>query len=134
MLPQILQGLMSSCHILKKFLKEKEIVRQSNAYSLLSSKPQIKKIKEWHNKKREERNEEALVASARNQKFNQHHQEGKNNLKKTYSPSYRIPRIQTDSMENCFNMDRTFMEFQDKEEERMRQPSFPKKYVCLLML
>ncbi|MBW0571664.1 hypothetical protein O181_111379 [Austropuccinia psidii MF-1] len=36
---------MNSWHILKKFLKEDEIVRYSNRWNPLSSKPQIKKIK-----------------------------------------------------------------------------------------
>ncbi|MBW0584221.1 hypothetical protein O181_123936 [Austropuccinia psidii MF-1] len=58
-------------------------------------------------------------------------QEGKKNKKKNwrkpYSPSYRIPKIQKDAMENVFNMARTLMEFKDKEEQRMRQPHFSKK-------
>ncbi|MBW0593805.1 hypothetical protein O181_133520 [Austropuccinia psidii MF-1] len=51
MLPQIHQGVMNSWHILKKFLKEEEIVRYSNGWNPLSSKPQIKEIKEYHAKK-----------------------------------------------------------------------------------
>ncbi|MBW0591383.1 hypothetical protein O181_131098 [Austropuccinia psidii MF-1] len=56
-------------------------------------------------------------------------QEGKKkkNWRKPYSPSYRIPKIQKDAMENVFNMTRTLMEFKYKEEQRMRQPHFPKK-------
>ncbi|MBW0585277.1 hypothetical protein O181_124992 [Austropuccinia psidii MF-1] len=50
MLPQIHQGVMNSWHILKHFLKEEEIVRYSNGWNPLSSKPQIKKIKEYHAK------------------------------------------------------------------------------------
>ncbi|MBW0580978.1 hypothetical protein O181_120693 [Austropuccinia psidii MF-1] len=53
MLPQIHQGVMNSWHILKKFLKEEEIVRYSNGWNPLSSKPQIKKIKEYQLKKEE---------------------------------------------------------------------------------
>ncbi|MBW0551430.1 hypothetical protein O181_091145 [Austropuccinia psidii MF-1] len=51
----------------------------------------------------------------------------KYNWRKPYSPSYRIPKIQKYSMENVFKMARTLMEFKDKEEQRMRQPDFPKK-------
>ncbi|MBW0552447.1 hypothetical protein O181_092162 [Austropuccinia psidii MF-1] len=51
----------------------------------------------------------------------------KKNWRKPYSPSYRIPKIQKDAMDNIFNMARTLMEFKDKEEQRMRQPHFPKK-------
>ncbi|MBW0566729.1 hypothetical protein O181_106444 [Austropuccinia psidii MF-1] len=41
----------SSWSILKKFLKEKEIVRYSNGWNPLSSKSQIKNIREYHAKK-----------------------------------------------------------------------------------
>ncbi|MBW0504194.1 hypothetical protein O181_043909 [Austropuccinia psidii MF-1] len=58
-------------------------------------------------------------------------QEGKKNKKKNwrkpYSPRYRIPKIQKDSMDNVFNMARTLMEFKDKLKQRMRQPHFSKK-------
>ncbi|MBW0547844.1 hypothetical protein O181_087559 [Austropuccinia psidii MF-1] len=51
----------------------------------------------------------------------------KRNWRKPYSPRYRIPKIQKDSMDNVFNMARALMEFKDKEEHKMRQPHFPKK-------
>ncbi|MBW0550830.1 hypothetical protein O181_090545 [Austropuccinia psidii MF-1] len=128
-LPQIHQGVMYSWHILKRFLTEEEIVLYSNGWNPLSSKPQIKKIKEYHSKKREASKEEAPVASTSKPQANQPPQEGKKNKKKNwrkpYSPSYRIPKIQKDSMDNFFNMARTLMEFKDKEEQRMRQPNFP---------
>ncbi|MBW0587471.1 hypothetical protein O181_127186 [Austropuccinia psidii MF-1] len=128
---------MNSWHILKKFLKEEEIVRYSNGWNQLSSKPQIKKIKEYYSKKKEERKEEAPVASTRKPQANQLPQEGKknkkNNWRKPYSPSYRIPRIKNVSMEKILNMARNVMEFKDKVEQRMRQPPFPKKYICLLI-
>ncbi|MBW0502191.1 hypothetical protein O181_041906 [Austropuccinia psidii MF-1] len=54
-------------------------------------------------------------------------EEKENNLRKPYFPSYRIPKIQKDSMDNDFNMSRTLMEFKDKEDQRMRQPHFPRK-------
>ncbi|MBW0592782.1 hypothetical protein O181_132497 [Austropuccinia psidii MF-1] len=63
MLPQIHQGVMNSWNILKRFLKEEEIVRYSNGWNPLSSKPQIKKIKEYHAKNKEATKEEAPVAS-----------------------------------------------------------------------
>ncbi|MBW0570503.1 hypothetical protein O181_110218 [Austropuccinia psidii MF-1] len=50
---------MNSWHILKKVLKEEEIVRYSNGWKPLSSKPQIKNIKEYHAKNREATKEEA---------------------------------------------------------------------------
>ncbi|MBW0590305.1 hypothetical protein O181_130020, partial [Austropuccinia psidii MF-1] len=54
MLLQIHQGVRSSWNILKRLLKEEEIVRYSNGCHPLSSKPQIKSIKEYHAQKREE--------------------------------------------------------------------------------
>ena len=81
--------------------------------------------------KKEETKEEAPVASTSKPQVNPLPQEGKKNKKrnwrKPYSPSYRLPRIQKDAMDNVFNMARTLMEFKDKEEQRMRQPHFPKK-------
>ncbi|MBW0505026.1 hypothetical protein O181_044741 [Austropuccinia psidii MF-1] len=131
MLPQICQGVMNSWHTLKTFLKEEEIVRYSNEWNSLSSKPQIKRIKEYHAKKKEASKEEAPVASTSKPQANPLPQEGKTNKKKNcrkpYFPSYRIPKIQRDAMDNVFNMARTLMEFKDKEEQRMRQPHFPKK-------
>ncbi|MBW0516205.1 hypothetical protein O181_055920 [Austropuccinia psidii MF-1] len=52
MLPQIHQGVINSWHILTQFLKEEEIVRYSNGWNPLSSKLQIKNIKEYHAKRR----------------------------------------------------------------------------------
>ncbi|MBW0514489.1 hypothetical protein O181_054204 [Austropuccinia psidii MF-1] len=131
MFPQIHQGVMNSWNILKRLLKEDEIVRYSNGWNPLSSKPQIKKIKEYHATK-EATKEEAQVASTSKPQANSLLQkEKKNNKKKwrnSYSPSYRIPKIQRDAMDNVFNMARTVMEVKDKEEEqKMRQPPFPKK-------
>ncbi|MBW0517955.1 hypothetical protein O181_057670 [Austropuccinia psidii MF-1] len=39
---------------------------------------------------------------------------------KPYSQVYRIPNIQKDSMENVFQMERTMMELQKKEEARLK--------------
>ncbi|MBW0504349.1 hypothetical protein O181_044064 [Austropuccinia psidii MF-1] len=47
-------------------------------------------------------------------------------LRKPYFPSYRIPKIQKDAIDNVFNMAITLMKFKEKEEQRMRQPHFPK--------
>ncbi|MBW0579272.1 hypothetical protein O181_118987 [Austropuccinia psidii MF-1] len=71
MLPKIHLRVMKSWHILKRFFKEEEIVKYSNGWNPVSSKPQIKKIKEYHAKKRETSKEEAQVSSTRNPKTNQ---------------------------------------------------------------
>ncbi|MBW0557736.1 hypothetical protein O181_097451 [Austropuccinia psidii MF-1] len=98
-------------------------MRYSNGWTPLSSKPQIKKS--------EATKEEAPVASTSKPQANPPPQEGKKNNKKNwrkpYSPSYRIPKIQKDAMDNFFNMVRTLIEFKGKEEQRMRQHHFPKK-------
>ncbi|MBW0593110.1 hypothetical protein O181_132825 [Austropuccinia psidii MF-1] len=117
-LPQIHQVLMNSWHILKKFLIEEEMVRYLNGWNPLSSKRQIKNLKDWHEKKRESSREEAPVTSTKKAQASQPPQKGKknnkNNWRKPYSPRYRIPRIKKDAMENIFNMDRTLMEFKYK--------------------
>ncbi|MBW0480783.1 hypothetical protein O181_020498 [Austropuccinia psidii MF-1] len=81
------------------------------------------KVKDYHAKKKEATKEEALVASTSKPQANPLPQEGKKNKKKNsikpYSPSYRIPKIQKDAMENVFNMGRTLKEFRDKEKQRM---------------
>ncbi|MBW0462948.1 hypothetical protein O181_002663 [Austropuccinia psidii MF-1] len=82
-------------------------------------------------KKREESKAEAPVGSPSEPQANRLPNEGKINKKKNWSkscsPSYSIPIIQKYSMDNVFNMARTWREFKEKEEKQMRQPSFPKK-------
>ncbi|MBW0589631.1 hypothetical protein O181_129346 [Austropuccinia psidii MF-1] len=75
---------MHSWHILKEFLKEEDIVRYSNEWNPLSSKPQIKKIKEYYAKKKEKSKEEAQVASTSKPQANQLPQEGRKNKKKEF--------------------------------------------------
>ncbi|MBW0551301.1 hypothetical protein O181_091016 [Austropuccinia psidii MF-1] len=62
---QIHQGVMNFWNIVKKFFKEEETVRYSNGWNPLSSKHQKKKIKDWHNNKRDTSKEEAPVAPTR---------------------------------------------------------------------
>ncbi|MBW0513526.1 hypothetical protein O181_053241 [Austropuccinia psidii MF-1] len=45
---------------------------------------------------------------------------GKAPAKKPYSQGYRMRKIQQDAMENVFQMDRTMMELQKKEEARLK--------------
>ncbi|MBW0586303.1 hypothetical protein O181_126018 [Austropuccinia psidii MF-1] len=75
---------MNSWNIIKRFLKEEEIVRYTNGWNSLSSKPQTKKIKEYHAKEMEATKEEAPVASTRNPQANPLPQEGKKNKKKNF--------------------------------------------------
>ncbi|MBW0582757.1 hypothetical protein O181_122472 [Austropuccinia psidii MF-1] len=72
-----------------------------------------KMINNWYSKKSEASQEEAPVASTRKPPANQPPQEGEKNNKKifrkTYSPSYMIPKIQKDAMDNILNMGGTLM-------------------------
>ncbi|MBW0566607.1 hypothetical protein O181_106322 [Austropuccinia psidii MF-1] len=89
------------------------------------------RIKEYHAQKKEETKEEAPVACTSKPQANPLPQEGKKkkkqNWRKPYSPSYRIQKIQKAALDNGLNMARALMEFKDKEEQRMREPHFPKK-------
>ncbi|MBW0584969.1 hypothetical protein O181_124684 [Austropuccinia psidii MF-1] len=67
----------------------------------------------------------ALVASSSNSNMKKQPQapnkgKGKAPAPKPYSQGYRIPKIQQDAMENVFQMARTMMELQKKEEARLR--------------
>ncbi|MBW0472888.1 hypothetical protein O181_012603 [Austropuccinia psidii MF-1] len=77
--------MMNSWHIMKKFLKEEEIARYSTGCNSLSSKPQIRKIKEYHAKKKEASKEKDAVASTSKVQANQIYQEGKKNNKNNWS-------------------------------------------------
>ncbi|MBW0481703.1 hypothetical protein O181_021418 [Austropuccinia psidii MF-1] len=75
------QGVMKSWYILKKSLKEEEIVKYSNGWNPLSSKPQIKNMKDWNSKKRGASKEKASVASTSKPQTSQPIQEGKKKKK-----------------------------------------------------
>ncbi|MBW0565643.1 hypothetical protein O181_105358 [Austropuccinia psidii MF-1] len=106
--------------------QRQEIVRYSNGWNPLSSKPQIKKIKAHHAKKTEASKEEAPVAfTSKLPKRGRRTRKriGGNHIPraKGFQKSKKIPwKISSTWPE-------IFMEFKDKEEQRMRQPHFPKK-------
>ncbi|MBW0513137.1 hypothetical protein O181_052852 [Austropuccinia psidii MF-1] len=131
MLPQIHQGVMNSWHIPKKYLKEEEKVRYSNGWNPLSSKPQINNIKEYHSKKKEERKEEAQVASTSKPQANQLPKEvkknKKKNWKKTYYPSYRIQRIQKEFHGKCLQNDQKLDGIQGQRGAKNEKTPFPKE-------
>ncbi|MBW0527991.1 hypothetical protein O181_067706 [Austropuccinia psidii MF-1] len=67
----------------------------------------------------------ASVARSRNSNVRKQPQapnkgKGKAPATKPYSQGYRIPKIQQDAMENVFQMARTMMELQKKEEARLK--------------
>ncbi|MBW0570227.1 hypothetical protein O181_109942 [Austropuccinia psidii MF-1] len=67
----------------------------------------------------------AQIASSSNsnvkkQPKTQNKGKGKEPATKPCSQAYRIPKIQQDAMENVFQMARTMMELQKKEEARLK--------------
>ncbi|MBW0591780.1 hypothetical protein O181_131495 [Austropuccinia psidii MF-1] len=64
----------------------------------------------------------ASISNSNVKKQPQAHNKGKGKAPATkpYSQGYRIPKIQQDSMENVFQMARTMMELQKKEEARLK--------------
>ncbi|MBW0580376.1 hypothetical protein O181_120091 [Austropuccinia psidii MF-1] len=85
------------------------------------------------NSRMEEKQPSTTQASAKNSPSNKQQQlqrekqpqalnkgKGKAPATKTYSQGYRIPKIQQDAMENLFQMARTMMELQKKEEDRIK--------------
>ncbi|MBW0586454.1 hypothetical protein O181_126169 [Austropuccinia psidii MF-1] len=94
-------------------LKEGKMVRYSNGGNPLSSKPQIKKTKEWHNKKREVSKEEAPVAFTSKPQAKKPPQEGKENKKKNWKKSYPpvtgYQESKKATMDNVFDMARDLL-------------------------
>ncbi|MBW0548456.1 hypothetical protein O181_088171 [Austropuccinia psidii MF-1] len=131
MLPQIHQGVMNSWHILKKFLKEEEIVRYSNG--LESTIIQTSNQKDQGITCPKEGGKQG-----RSPKPAHFPKKGRRTRKRT--GENQIPQVtgfqksKKDVMKNFFNMARTLMEFKDKEEQIMTQPHFPKKLLYLQML
>ncbi|MBW0572361.1 hypothetical protein O181_112076 [Austropuccinia psidii MF-1] len=131
MLPQIHQGVMNSWHILKKLLKEEEIVRYSNGWNPLSSKPQIRKIKEDHAKKKEETKEEAPVTSTTKPQANPLPQEGKKNKKKNWKKTI-FPKLQDSKNPKgchgqCFQHGQNLYGIQGQGRKKNETTSFPKE-------
>ncbi|MBW0502392.1 hypothetical protein O181_042107 [Austropuccinia psidii MF-1] len=115
----------------EKFLKEEEILRYSNGWNTLSSNPQIKKTKEYHSKMREKSKEEAPVASISKPQANQPPQEGKKkkkkNWRKSYSPSYRIPKVQKRCHGQCLQHGQNLDGIQGQRRTKNKKTSFPNK-------
>ncbi|MBW0497742.1 hypothetical protein O181_037457 [Austropuccinia psidii MF-1] len=129
MLPQIHQGVMNSWHILKKFLKEEEIVRYSNGWNPLSSKSQIKKIKDYHAKKREATKEEA--PSQRTSPRREEEQE--KGLDKALFPKLQDFKNPKRCHGQCLQYGQNLDGIQGQKEKNETTP-FCKKKLCLLML
>ncbi|MBW0586483.1 hypothetical protein O181_126198 [Austropuccinia psidii MF-1] len=123
MLPQIHQGVMNSWHILKRFLKEEEIVRYSNGWNLLPSKPQIKKIKEYDAKTKEATKEEA--PSQPTSPIMEEQQENK--LEKTIFPKLQDSKNPKRCHGKCLQHGQNLDRIQGQGGARNEKTSFPKE-------
>ncbi|MBW0587060.1 hypothetical protein O181_126775 [Austropuccinia psidii MF-1] len=123
MLPQIHQGVMNSWHILKKFLKEEEIVRYFNGWNPLSSKPQIKKIKEYHAKKKEATKEEAPSQPTSPRREEEQEKE----LEKTIFPKLQDPQNPKGCHGQCLQHGQNFDGIQRQRGAKNETTPFPKE-------
>ncbi|MBW0510490.1 hypothetical protein O181_050205 [Austropuccinia psidii MF-1] len=123
MLPQIHQGVMNSWHILKKFLKEDKIVGYFNGWNPLSSKPQIKKIKEYHAKKREATKEKApsQPTSPRGE------EEQEKELEKTILPKFQDSKNPNRCHGQCLQHGQNLHGIQGQGGTKNETTSFPKE-------
>ncbi|MBW0592220.1 hypothetical protein O181_131935, partial [Austropuccinia psidii MF-1] len=110
---------MNSWYILKKFLKEDSIVIYSNVLNPLSSKPQIKRIKEYHAKKREASKEEAPSQpnSARTEK----------ELEETIFPKLKDPKSPKRCHGQCLQYGQNLDGIQGQRGTKNETTSFPKE-------
>ncbi|MBW0477042.1 hypothetical protein O181_016757 [Austropuccinia psidii MF-1] len=105
MFPQIHQVVMNSWNILKKFFKEEEIVRYSNGWNPLSSKPQIKNIKEYHAKKREAAKEKAPSQPTSPRRGEEQEKERKETIFPKLQDSKNPKRCHGQCLQNGQNLD-----------------------------
>ncbi|MBW0472750.1 hypothetical protein O181_012465 [Austropuccinia psidii MF-1] len=129
MLRQIHQGVILEYS--QKVPKEEEIVKYSNGCDLPSLKTQIKKIEEYHSKKREGSKEEAPVASTKKPKSSQPPQERKknkkNNLRKPYFSKLQDPKNPNRFPGKCFQHGQNLHGIQEQREAENDQTRFPKE-------
>ncbi|MBW0545904.1 hypothetical protein O181_085619 [Austropuccinia psidii MF-1] len=119
---------MNSWHILKRFLKEEEIVGYSNGWNPLSFEPQIKKIKEYHAKKKEVTKEEApgQPTSPRRE------EERESELKKTIFPKLQDSKNPKRCHGKCFKHGQNLDRIQGQGGTKNETTSFPKEITLSL--
>ncbi|MBW0576656.1 hypothetical protein O181_116371 [Austropuccinia psidii MF-1] len=121
---------MNSWNILKKFLKVEKIVRYSNGWNPLSSKPQIKKIKEYHAKKGGDRQGRTQVASTSKPQVNQPPQEGKKKkgkeLEETIFTKLQDSKNPKRFYGKCFQHGQNLYGIQGQRETNNEKTPFPK--------
>ncbi|MBW0524653.1 hypothetical protein O181_064368 [Austropuccinia psidii MF-1] len=120
---------MNSYLTVRKFLGHRNTLKLLNGWNpLMEKKNMMLSMAEWREKNPpppKKVPKTAPVASSSNSKVKKKPQaqnkgKGKGPVTKNYSQGYKIPMIQHDAMENVFQMARTMMELQKKEEARFK--------------
>ncbi|MBW0513169.1 hypothetical protein O181_052884 [Austropuccinia psidii MF-1] len=115
----------------EKFLKEEEIVRYSNGWNPLSSKPQIKKIKEYHAKNKEASKEEAPVAcyqqASSQPNFPRREEEQEKELEGTIFPKLQDPKNLKICHGKCLQHGQNLDGIQGQRGTKDEKTSFPKE-------
>ncbi|MBW0582092.1 hypothetical protein O181_121807 [Austropuccinia psidii MF-1] len=123
---QILADPWKNC--MNSYLNVRKFLGHLNTCKLLNGWHPLMEKLEWRKKQPSTTQASAKNSpSSQQQKF-QHEKEatssnkgkGKAPATKPYSQGYRIPKIQQDAMENVFQMARTMMQLQKKEEDRLK--------------
>ncbi|MBW0499332.1 hypothetical protein O181_039047 [Austropuccinia psidii MF-1] len=130
---QILEDLWKNCMnyylTVRKFLGHPNTCKLLHGWNpLMGKKNMMLLTAEWRKNNPlppKQQPKTAPVASSRNSNMKKQPQaqnkgKGKAPPTKTYSQFYRIPNLQQDGMENVFQMARTMMELQKKEEARLK--------------
>ncbi|MBW0570983.1 hypothetical protein O181_110698 [Austropuccinia psidii MF-1] len=120
---------MNSYLTVRKFLRHPNTCKSPNGWHpLMEKKNMMLLTAEWRKNNPpppKKVPKTSPVSSSRNSNVKKQPQaqnkgKGKAPATKTYSRGYRIPKIQQDAMENVFQMARAMMEFQKKEEARLK--------------
>ncbi|MBW0504864.1 hypothetical protein O181_044579 [Austropuccinia psidii MF-1] len=120
---------MNSYLTVRKFLNNPHICKLLNGWNpFMERKNMILLTEEWRKINPSDPKQvpkTAPVASSSNcnvkkQPQSQNKGKGKAPATNPYSKGYRIPKIQQDAMENVFQIARTMMELQKKEEARVK--------------
>ncbi|MBW0575477.1 hypothetical protein O181_115192 [Austropuccinia psidii MF-1] len=110
------------------FLKQEEIVRYSNGWNPLSSKPQIKKMKEYHAKKKEATKEEAPSQPTSPKREEEHEKE----LEKTIFPNLQDSKNPKRCHGQCLQHGQNLNGIQGQGGAKNETTSFPKEITLSL--
>ncbi|MBW0578154.1 hypothetical protein O181_117869 [Austropuccinia psidii MF-1] len=126
MFPQINQGVMNYWNILKKLLKEEEIVKYSNGWDQLSSKPKIKKDKGVPCQKEGEK--QGRSPSSSYQKASPRvEEEQEKKLEETILPKLQDPKNPKECHGKCFQNGQNLNGIQGKRGRKNVETPFTKE-------